>query len=62
MVGKQKTIKGLTIEYGGKIIGNVTELYCNTYDKMPVSFSYMENENTRVSVNCDTKDVKINFE
>ena len=62
MVAKQKTIKGLTIEYGGKTIGNITELYYNTYDKMLVSFSYMENENTRVSVNCDTKDVKINFE
>ncbi len=62
MVGKQKTIKGLTIEYGGKTITNVTDLYCNTYDKNPVSFSYMENENTRVSVNCDTKDVKVNFE
>ena len=62
MTGKQKTIKGLTIEYGGKTISNVTDLYCSTYDKMPVSFSYMENENTRVSVNCDTKDVKVNFE
>ena len=62
MTGKQKTIKGLTIEYGGKTISNVTDFYCSIYDKMPVSFSYMENENTRVSVNCDTKDVKVNFE
>ena len=62
MVGTQKTINGLTIESGGNTISNITDLYCKTYDKMPVSFSYMENENTRVSVNCDTKDVKINFE
>lgn len=58
----QKTIKGLSIEYNGKTIDNITELVISTWDKLPVNFSYFENENTRVNVNCALKDIKINIE
>ena len=58
----QKTIKGLSVEYNGKTIDNITELFIDTWDKLPVNFSYFENENTRVNVNCALEDIKINIE
>lgn len=34
----QKTIKGLSVEYNGKTIDNITELVISTWDKLPVNF------------------------
>lgn len=42
-------------------MANITELFVNTWDKLPVNFSYLENENTRVNVNCALKDIKVNI-
>lgn len=58
---KQKTIKGLTVEYDGKTIDNIVNLYIDSYDKAAVGFTYLENESTTINVHCDLKDVKINI-
>ena len=61
MTTKQKTIKGLTVEYNGKMIDNIISLYIDTYDKEAVGFTYLENESTTINVRCALKDVKINI-
>lgn len=60
---KQKTIKGLTVEYGGRTIDNVLSVYIDYFDKPTVSFSYYENgnDNIRVNVSCGLNEVKINI-
>lgn len=60
---KQKIIKGLTVEYGGKVIDNIVSVYIDSFEKTEVGFTYYENgnENTRVNVQCGLKDVKINI-
>lgn len=61
MATNQRTIKGLTVEYNGNTIDNVTSLYIDAYSKGKVGFTYLENESTTVNVNCALKDVKINI-
>lgn len=61
MTTKQKTIKGLTVEYNGKTIDNIISLYIDTYGKEAVGFTYLENESTTINVSCALKDVKINI-
>ena len=60
---KQKIVKGLTIDYNGKTIDNILNVYIDSFEKTQVSFSYYENgnENVRINVNCGLKDVKINI-
>lgn len=61
MATNQRTIKGLTVEYNGNTIDNVTSLYIDAYNKGKVGFTYLENESTTINVNCALKDVKINI-
>ena len=57
---KQKTIKGMTVEYNGKTIDGIITLYVDAYDKGEVSFTYLENESTTINVRCKLSEVKIN--
>lgn len=57
---KQKTIKGMTVEYGGNTIDGIITLYVDAYDKGEVSFAYLENESTTINVRCKLSEVKIN--
>lgn len=58
---KQKTIKGLTIEYNGQSISNIIHLYIDSYESNSVSFSYYEKNNTRINIQCKLSDVKISI-
>ena len=58
---EQKVIKGLTIEFNGETIDNVTNLCIDTWDKKYVHFIYKRNEGVSVNVACDLKDIKINI-
>ena len=58
----QKVIKGLTIEFNGETIDNVTNLHIDTWDKKYVHFTYKKNEGIYVNIACDLKDIKINID
>ena len=58
---EQKVIKGLTIEFNGETIENVTNLCIDTLDEKYVHFTYKRNEGVSVNVACDLKDIKINI-
>lgn len=60
-MSKQKTIKGLTIDYNGQTISNIIHLYIDCYEGNSVSFSYYEGQDTRINVQCKLNDVKISI-
>ena len=60
-MAKQRTIEGLTIEYNGETIDNISNVYIDAYDNGNISFSYEPKASTSVNVKCKLSEVKINY-
>ncbi len=58
-MAKQKTVKGLRIEYAGKIIENIISMYIDVYDEGLLVVNYMENEYTTINLRCPLNEAKI---